>query len=315
MITPLRAFENKVGVEFNPARLSTVFAEDLNQINDNLEDLQEQIEDIPAGPEGPEGPTGPAGPAGNTVLYGTAVPTGGVGNNGDFYIRTTTNFIYGPKASGIWPSGVSLVGPQGATGAAGTPGSRVYTVAESDIPLPSGFGVVGDYAITEDIGRLYRKTGVSTWSYMFPIRSNAFNEIGMTMVGYNTLAAPADNSLYYFGSQGFTASSNRIYYEMPYGGVRAGLIKKIYLKTKVTGTLGSAESTAVIRLYVNGSLVASLTGQQLFNTADGMIEWDNIDWDVAPGDMIAIGVVTPTWATNPTTTYVWSTISILPMLF
>jgi hypothetical protein len=105
----------------------------------------------PEGPEGPQGPTGATGPAGaegadgatgatgpqgpqgdpgatgatgatgaagadgadgKTILYGTAAPTT-EGVNGDFYIRTTTNFIYGPKAGGSWPSGTSLVGPAG----------------------------------------------------------------------------------------------------------------------------------------------------------------------------------------------------------
>ena len=47
---------------------------------------------------------------GNTILYGTAAPTI-EGNDGDFYIRTTTNYIYGPKAGGVWPAGISLVGP------------------------------------------------------------------------------------------------------------------------------------------------------------------------------------------------------------
>lgn len=90
----------------------------------------------PQGPEGPEGPQGPAGPTGptgatgpagadgtdgNTVLYGTAAPTT-EGVDGDFYIRTTTNFIYGPKAGGVWPSGTSIVGPTGATGATGATG-------------------------------------------------------------------------------------------------------------------------------------------------------------------------------------------------
>lgn len=62
-----------------------------------------------------KGATGAAGADGRTILYGTAAPTS-EGANGDFYIRTTTNFIYGPKAAGSWPAGTSLVGPTGATG-------------------------------------------------------------------------------------------------------------------------------------------------------------------------------------------------------
>jgi hypothetical protein len=59
---------------------------------------------------------------GGALLYGTAAPTT-EGSNGDYYIRTTTNFIYGPKASGVWPSGTSLVGPPGVDGTDGSDGT------------------------------------------------------------------------------------------------------------------------------------------------------------------------------------------------
>ena len=62
------------------------------------------------------GPAGPAGEPGNTILYGAANPTAGIGVNGNFYINTTTNFFFGPKAAGAWPAGVSLVGPVGPAG-------------------------------------------------------------------------------------------------------------------------------------------------------------------------------------------------------
>lgn len=76
----------------------------------------------PPGANGTNGTNGTNGANGNTVLYGTAAPTT-EGVNGDFYIRTTTNFIYGPKTAGAWPSGTSLVGPTGAAGANGTDGA------------------------------------------------------------------------------------------------------------------------------------------------------------------------------------------------
>jgi len=56
------------------------------------------------------------------VLNGTSAPTSGTGANGDFFINTTASIIYGPKAGGAWPAGVSLVGPAGATGATGPAG-------------------------------------------------------------------------------------------------------------------------------------------------------------------------------------------------
>ncbi len=59
---------------------------------------------------GQPGPQGPAGANGNTILNGTSAPSSTVGNDGDFYIDTATMTLYGPKSSGVWPSGVSLSG-------------------------------------------------------------------------------------------------------------------------------------------------------------------------------------------------------------
>lgn len=82
----------------------------------------------PAGPQGPIGNTGPPGPAGangNTVLSGTGAPATSVGNDGDFYIDTSADVLYGPKAGGSWPAtGTSLVGAPGATGPAGPQGPQ-----------------------------------------------------------------------------------------------------------------------------------------------------------------------------------------------
>ena len=75
------------------------------------------------GTNGVNGTNGTNGIDGKTVLNGTVNPTT-QGNNGDFYINTVTNYIFGPKAAGVWPSGVSLVGPSGNNGTNGTNGSN-----------------------------------------------------------------------------------------------------------------------------------------------------------------------------------------------
>jgi Collagen triple helix repeat (20 copies) len=84
----------------------------------------------PAGPTGATGPTGltgatgPSGANGNTVLNGTGAPGVGVGNNGDFYLATDTNCLYGPKASGAWSGGcITLIGPSGPAGPSGSAGA------------------------------------------------------------------------------------------------------------------------------------------------------------------------------------------------
>ena len=85
--------------------------------------------------------SGPAGADGNTVLYGTGAPADSLGVDGNFYIATDTSFLYGPKASGSWPAGTSLVGPQGDPGTPGTNG----------VTTPSWFygsGVDGDVTLS-----------------------------------------------------------------------------------------------------------------------------------------------------------------------
>lgn len=78
----------------------------------------------PAGPAGTAGADGADGADGKTVLNGTGAPGAGVGTNGDFYIDTAADMIYGPKASGTWPAGVSLIGPKGDQGDKGDKGDQ-----------------------------------------------------------------------------------------------------------------------------------------------------------------------------------------------
>jgi hypothetical protein len=52
----------------------------------------------PAGPRGLAGPQGPAGANGNTILNGTGPPHNTLGNDGDFYLDTAADVLYGPKA-------------------------------------------------------------------------------------------------------------------------------------------------------------------------------------------------------------------------
>jgi len=66
----------------------------------------------PQGVPGPQGNQGPPGPAGNTILNGIGPPVDYMGRDGDFYVDTSANYMYGPKASGHWPTpGYYIVGP------------------------------------------------------------------------------------------------------------------------------------------------------------------------------------------------------------
>jgi hypothetical protein len=87
------------------------------------------------------GSPGPAGADGKSVLNGSGVPGAGTGVDGDFYIDTAANSIYGPKSGGVWGGGTSLIGPTGATGPAGStgPAGTAATIGVgSTFALPQG---------------------------------------------------------------------------------------------------------------------------------------------------------------------------------
>lgn len=115
------------------------------------------------------------GASGNTLLNGTGQPSNSTGNNGDFYIDTASTTLYGPKLSGTWGAGVSLVGATGATGAtgpagatgatgatgaAGTNGNRIFT--GSGTP-GAGTGSDGDIYIQTGTGLLFGPKASGSW--------------------------------------------------------------------------------------------------------------------------------------------------------
>lgn len=103
------------------------------------------------GATGPTGPTGATGVAGFSVLNGTVDPTT-QGVNGDFYINTSTNRIFGPKAAGTWPAGVNLIGPTGATGPAGAVGATGATGPAGAVGATGATGPTGVTGATGPTG-------------------------------------------------------------------------------------------------------------------------------------------------------------------
>ena len=110
------------------------------------------------GPQGPQGPQGIQGPAGTdgidgldgtdgrTILSGVVDPTT-EGVDGDFYLNTATSVLFGPK-NVTWPTGVSLVGPDGTgipTISSGDSGKHLAVKSDESgaewVTAPSGGGV------------------------------------------------------------------------------------------------------------------------------------------------------------------------------
>lgn len=86
----------------------------------SLEDGQYRV-GVPRAGGGGGGTEGPEGKAGSQILKGTGVPSGGLGADGDYYLRTTTDDLY-IKESGSWSILVDLKGETGPTGSTGSTG-------------------------------------------------------------------------------------------------------------------------------------------------------------------------------------------------
>jgi hypothetical protein len=107
---------------------------------------------------------------GGRFLTGITAPGGGDGSNGDVWLDTAANTIYGPKAEGAWPAGVSLVGPAGPAGSGGLAEgeitlSRVPSgVSEGRVIVAPGTGADWDVLIRE-IGNVIHVPGDATHPY------------------------------------------------------------------------------------------------------------------------------------------------------
>ncbi|HEY4194252.1 MAG TPA: hypothetical protein VGM63_01865 [Mucilaginibacter sp.] len=124
----------------------------------------------PAGPQGSAGINGTNGTDGKTILNGTTNPSNlSTGIDGDFYINTSTFTFFGPKASGVWPAGTSLLGQDGATGPTGADGATGPTGPEGD---------TGDKGDTGDTGPAGQgvPTGGTTGQVLAKVDGTDYND-------------------------------------------------------------------------------------------------------------------------------------------
>lgn len=85
----------------------------------------------PQGPQGAAGTNGVDGVNGHTILSGSTNPSNTTtGSNGDFYLNTSSFYFFGPKTSGVWGDGKSIVGDGVANG--GTAGQLLVKVNTDD---------------------------------------------------------------------------------------------------------------------------------------------------------------------------------------
>ncbi|MDB5158777.1 MAG: hypothetical protein JWR50_3484 [Mucilaginibacter sp.] len=107
----------------------------------------------PQGPQGIAGTNGTNGTNGFSVLSGTTAPSNlSTGINGDFYINTTNYTLFGPKTTGVWGTGTSLIGDSGEKGDTGPAGPKGDKGDVGDIGPPGATGPKGDQGNTGSAG-------------------------------------------------------------------------------------------------------------------------------------------------------------------
>lgn len=106
---------------------------------------------------------------GAALLDGSGPPASTLGQDGDFYLDTTNEVLYGPKANGAWPAGVSLVGPQGTPGTPGIQGppgqngANGNTILNGAGPPSSSIGNNGDFYIDTTNHVMYGPKANGVW--------------------------------------------------------------------------------------------------------------------------------------------------------
>jgi hypothetical protein len=88
-------------------------------------------------------------PRGKTILNGSVDPTSSDGYDGDFWVNTSTMMIFGPRTSGSWGSGTSIVGPEGNQGDPGPKGDKGDQGDPG--PAPSWGGITGTLSSQTDL--------------------------------------------------------------------------------------------------------------------------------------------------------------------
>ncbi|WP_268125332.1 tail fiber domain-containing protein [Roseivirga pacifica] len=118
------------------------------------------------GTDGVDGINGTDGVDGKSMLNGTGAPAPTLGNNGDFYIDTNSNNIYGPKTAGTWGAATSLIGPAGADGTDGTNGTDGIdgkSMLNGTGAPAATLGIDGDIYFDTDANAVYGPKAAGAW--------------------------------------------------------------------------------------------------------------------------------------------------------
>ena len=195
----------------------------------------------------PSGDDGDDGDDGATWLTGTNVPGSALGNNGDFYFRTSNTTIYS-KSNGAWGVVSSLAGADGATWHTGI-----------IVPV-SALGNNGDFYFKSDDASIWSKAS-GAWTQQIEIQQGTDGEDGADGAIWRSGAGVPANDL---GAQGdfYFQTSNGYVYE------KTGAIVWTFQRD-ITGPQGLKGNKGLAGTSVTVTSSTNAAGKIVVNFSDG----------------------------------------------
>lgn len=130
------------------------------------------------GVDGAPGADGADGADGRTILSTTGAPDNGTGVDGDYALDITAQLLYGPKAAGVWPAGVSIQGDQGPTGPQGTPWSVIDSGRYTALPASTSRITMSDTTdLHPGLPLRYTYGGTTYWGKIAAVSAAAYIDI------------------------------------------------------------------------------------------------------------------------------------------
>ena len=245
---------------------------------DNLTATEGQVIGYKSGSWVPVDQTGGTGTgSANTIRYGATVPSDSLGSNGDFYINTITNTLFGPKAGGVWPSGVALIGPTGLTGNPGVI-QTIAPVSGSPITVTNGSSANPTLNISTGNGLSVGSSTLSINTSIVPTISTNANNYTLVFSATNlaanttlTVPASAGNSGDIVTTAGTQTLTNK---SISGEQINSGTVSNTYLPLATTGATGIASfdlgdfavSSGAVTVKAQGIDLAQLTRSSSANT-------------------------------------------------
>ena len=175
----------------------------------------------PRGAQGVQGVKGDTGADGRTLLKTTGTPVNTLGVNGDFAVDPAASVIYGPKANGAWPTGVSFKGIKGDTGPRGYDGPTGAGTNMPGFPTLPATPVAGRYYTYPPVAVGFGATVLTIGTiYMMPVLVYRTPAPALTAITVEVTAGNA-NAYWKLGMYAMDDAFNPLYVVNDFGGQAA----------------------------------------------------------------------------------------------